>query len=82
MIHLDIHDTIPMMQGETMERPKYQGGDVVEYVYQINVYVNELEKAAKNLRYAVQYAQECIPTDIPPFEQILADTKWIGGPNE
>jgi len=74
-----IYDTIAAVRGEAMERPKYEGGDVAEYVFKLNVYANELEKAAKNLRYAVQYAQECIPTDIPPFEQILVETKWIGG---
>lgn len=61
-----------------MIRPRYEDGmDVVDYVFKLNVYVKELEKSAKKLRLGIRYAQEVIPTDIPPFEALLNETRWI-----
>lgn len=63
-----------------MMRPKMENGDsAVDYVFKLNVYVNELEKAAKTLRRGIMYAQDIIETDIPPFGQMLKDTAWIEG---
>lgn len=59
-----------------MKRPEYDDyDDEIEYIFQLNVYVRQLEEYVKRLRLGINYAQDVIPTDIPAFETLLQETR-------